>query len=628
MNYRVLFSFTMLVSMHAMNSIAADSLAIQENSPGICTMDGVVENDAAGYTGDGYINADAGVQTGVSWSFNVPVEGEYLFMWRYALGGGDITSRDGGLYVNNILLDTVLFPHSGSSDWSVWLFSDTIRAHLVAGLNTIRLGATTAKGLSNIDYFVIYGSGLEAAECLPAFSFSVSSNDPSKGSVSFSPEQALYDEGTEITVTATPNPGFFFHSWSGVESDTSAVFTFPISQKTDLTALFYEDGAIADPEASGYASIQHDNGTPYLLNGGGSGETVEPETLEELEVYLSSDAPLVIELSRHFTGTGEISVKSNKTLIGITDSAHIEGVKLSVADSRNIIIRDVTFSKVVTYDEIEINRSQNIWIDRCEFFTDREHDKDYYDGLLDIKNASSFITVSRSNFHDHFKAILISSGDDSYQDSVQRITFHHNYFHDCGSRLPSIRFGKAHLFSNFFENNQDAIHTRVGACVKVEHNYFRTVNGAVTTTQGFADFNPETNIFENSTYAQNIPECELQVPYPYEHLIEETNDLPSLIPSIVRVFEPQPSSITDKARSQTNLYVFPNPAQNELFLSPHLDIISRITVTVYAPTGQVMLRRQLKQGERKLNIGNLPSGIYMLLVQTDNHTSTTRFIKE
>jgi pectate lyase len=243
----------------------ADSLVIQENSLGICTMDGVIETDAGGYTGDGYINADPGINTGVSWSFNVTEPGIYKALWRYALGGSDVTSRDGGLYINNTLVDTVFFPHSGSSLWSVWLTTDTIVFDLQAGINAIRLEAVTAKGLANLDYMVIYGSGLSPAECLPSFPLSVTANDSSRGSVSRSPEQLLYDMGTRITVTASPNPGYFFHSWSGVESDTSSIFTFTIMQKTDLTALFYEDGTVADPDANCYATVQHDNGTPYLL---------------------------------------------------------------------------------------------------------------------------------------------------------------------------------------------------------------------------------------------------------------------------------------------------------------------------------------------------------------------------
>ncbi len=104
--------------------------------------------------------------------------------------------------------------------------------------------------------------------------------------------------------------------------------------------------------------------------------------------------------------------------------------------------------------------SRNIWIDHCELYSDLTHGKDFYDGLLDIKNESSFVTVSWSNIHDHWKASLISSGDEQVGDTVIRATYHHNYFHDCGSRLPSIRFGRAHVFDNYYLNNT------TGSCVE------------------------------------------------------------------------------------------------------------------------------------------------------------------
>ncbi len=563
---------------------STDSLVIQENNPGVCTYEGVIENDAGGYTGDGYINVDGGYDVGISWSVNAINPGTYNICWQYALGGSDTTSRDGALYINNVFIDTVVFRHSGSSQWSVWITTDTLNVDLKAGINSIRLSAVTAKGLSNIDYFVLYGSGLSPAECLPSFPISVEANNALAGTVSWEPVQPLYNKGTEITVTATSNPGYFFHSWSGEEASISNVYTFAIQQKTDLTALFYAEGTVADSGANGYASIQHDNGTPYMLTGGNAGITVEPTSLEELKSFLESDEPLVVNVSKHFIGEGEIAVNSNKSLIGINDSAHIEGLKISIADSRNIIIRNLTFSKVVTYDEMEINRSKNIWIDRCEFFTDRGHHKDYYDGLLDIKNASSFITVSWCNFHDHFKAILISSGPDSYQDSVQRITFHHNYFHNIGSRLPSIRFGKAHIFSNYYENIDDGIHTRLGACVKVEHNYFKNVDGAIKTSQGFLDMEPATNVFNNSPYTTTIPPCSFNVPYPYDHLIDNAELLPELIPPNVREFAPGTSGL-NKQRLHTDVKIFPNPCSDIITFEVNLKKNEEITIAIYNALG-------------------------------------------
>ena len=623
--------YILILSFVSINILGLDSLAIQENSLGICTMDGIIEADAEGYTGDGYINADPGINTGVSWSFNVTDPGIYKVLWRYALGGSDITSRDGGLYINNILIDTVIFTHSGSSLWSVWLTTDTILVDLQTGLNTIRLGATTAKGLANLDYMVIYGSGLSIAECLPSFPLSVTENDTSMGSVSFSPEQYLYDIGTEITVTAEPNPGYFFHSWSGVESDTSSVFTFNITQKTDLTALFYEDGTIADSNANCYASVQHDNGTPYLLTGGNTGETVEPSTLEELQTYLTSLESLIVNISRHFKGTGEINLKSNKSIIGINDTAHIEGIKISIADCRNIIIKNITFSKVIADDEIQINRAKNIWIDHCEFFTDRDHDKDYYDGLLDIKNASSFITVSWCNFHDHYKTILISSGDDSYQDSVQRITFHHNYFHDCGSRLPSIRFGKSHIFSNYYENDDDAIHTRLGACVKIEHNYFKNVGEAIEQSQAYVDMEPNTNIFVNSPYSTIIPSCMLEIPYPYVHLVDSASALPELIPSNVRILDIPLEGIGDY-QNLLKFSAFPNPCTDVLYFSFQLRQNAEIAIELFDMYG-VKIRTLLSKqsfnagnSEVQANTNEVKPGVYCCRIQTNNRLFSKKIL--
>lgn len=36
----------------------------------------------------------------------------------------------------------------------------------------------------------------------------------------------------------------------------------------------------------------------------------------------------------------------------------------------------------------------NVWIDHCELYSDLDHDKDYYDGLIDASHAADFITIS------------------------------------------------------------------------------------------------------------------------------------------------------------------------------------------------------------------------------------------
>lgn len=55
-------------------------------------------------------------------------------------------------------------------------------------------------------------------------------------------------------------------------------------------------------------------------------------------------------------------------------------------------------------DLIDIEEATQIWIDHNTFRNDGiTGDKDYYDGLLDAKRASDFITVSWNEFHDHVR---------------------------------------------------------------------------------------------------------------------------------------------------------------------------------------------------------------------------------
>jgi len=167
-------------------------------------MDGNVEASAAGYTGKGYANIDNGLDIGMSWSFDVETAGTYRVTWRYALDGGDQTSRNARLFKNNIAIsDTVEFPHSGSESWSEWLMTDTFEVEMAEGRNKIMLSSVTGKGLSNIDFFYIEGPGsITPSDCLLFFAFNVKSNNSEAGEVSYEPVQDFYTQGEEITATA------------------------------------------------------------------------------------------------------------------------------------------------------------------------------------------------------------------------------------------------------------------------------------------------------------------------------------------------------------------------------------------------------------------------------------------
>lgn len=614
-----------------------DGLIIQEETLGVCTMDGTVDSaaTAAGYTGKGYANIDNGVGAGMSWSFTVTTDGIYKVIWRYALGGADVTSRDAKLLLNNSFSgDTVKFPHTDSAYWNNYKLTDTVSLTMQAGTNKIHLFSITSKGLPNIDYFHIIGSGIEPAQCIPSFVFTLAASDTNFGKASYLPVKEFYNDGEEITVIATVKTGYFFHSWSGEESGTQNPLTFKIKKNTNLTALFYPDGTTMNAEIAGYATVQHDNGTPYILTGGAAGPVVDANTIFELIKYLGDDKPYTVRLSKFIKGNSatEIKIKSNKTFIGTNDTAHLEGIKIALEGARNVIIRNITFSKVLSNDLIELNAgSKNIWIDHCEFYTDRDHDdnEDYYDGMLDIKNESSFISVSWCYFHDHNKGILVSSGDGSYQDSIQRMTFHHNYFYNCNARLPSIRFGKAHIYNNYYEKCNTAINTRMNACVKVEYNYFYNAGTGIgmlySPIPGGVDLGE--NIFENTSHSDS-PTCELSVPYEYKSIVDSTEDLPEIITTNIRRYAGSSLSIHETNSDLFKLEGYPNPAENSITLSFQMNEVAVAAISVYNIFGNEELNTgkincTMGRNDLKLDISGLDKGIYFIRL-----TSGNKFVNE
>lgn len=60
------------------------------------------------------------------------------------------------------------------------------------------------------------------------------------------------------------------------------------------------------------------------------------------------------------------------------------------------------------------------------------------------------------------------------------VTYHHNYWTNVNSRLPSIRFGTGHIYSSCFEENPTSgINSRMGANVLVEDCYFLDTKDAM-----------------------------------------------------------------------------------------------------------------------------------------------------
>jgi len=493
----------------------------------------------AGWTGNGYIqNTD--LTSNVIYSAHAEGPCTATLLFHYAFGGSAVNLRDGNIIVNGVKIqvdtDNVLeFPYTAPADggkWNVYANTAAVSVSLIAGDNQIRLAPNAAnpsvKGLANIDYLQITGPGLRPGNNSTTFyKLAVSTQDPKLGSVSVTPVQDFYLGGSSVTVEATAAAGYQFESWTGNQPSTAANYTFNLTKDVALAARFLTAGTVQSPGLVGYGAVQDDNATPYVLTGGNPGQTVTATDLATLQTYLASPVPYVVRVSGLITSGSDtvstsINVASNKTIYGDA-TGHLKNVELKLS-GENYILRNLVVSEVVAADMyagtgndgIQLNGARHVWIDHCELFSSiavadaayTGEAKDYYDGLLDIKNGASFVTISNNYFHDHWKALLIGSGDDPANaptDGATRVTLHHNYFKDVNSRLPLIRYGKAHVFNNYFHGAtlqiDSTVNARCGAEVLVQGNYTENAKNTVAFLYDTSGFAPGTwNLLDNTYF--------------------------------------------------------------------------------------------------------------------------------
>ncbi|KAI1503470.1 pectate lyase [Biscogniauxia marginata] len=228
--------------------------------------------------------------------------------------------------------------------------------------------------------------------------------------------------------------------------------------------------SITDAADIGYAS--QNGGT----TGGAGGATTTVSDLASFTAAVESDEKLVIAVQGTITGDTKVRVASDKTIIGLPNSS-IKGVGLTVREASNVILRNLKISEVLAAqgDAITIQASSNIWADHLDLSSNLDHDKDYYDGLLDVNHGSEWVTISNSYFHDHWKASLVGHSDNNADEDTGHlhVTYANNHWSNISSRAPSIRFGTGHIFNSYYENILiSGINTRQGAQVLVESTVF------------------------------------------------------------------------------------------------------------------------------------------------------------
>jgi len=263
-------------------------------------------------------------------------------------------------------------------------------------------------------------------------------------------------------------------------SVAQATFASPVEERDNL----WKRASASDVANIGFAT--QGGGT----KGGVGGATVKVSTLADLTTALADDVAKIVIISGTITGDTVVKVGANKSVLGAA-GASLVGVGLRVLEKNNVIIRNLKISKVLASagDAIGIQQANNVWVDHVDVSSDMDHDKDYYDGLIDITHGCQYVTVSYSYIHDHWKSSLVGHSDNNGSEDVAlKVTFAHNYWKNLNSRGPSFRFGTGHVFNNYYYAMADGINTRDAAQLLVQNNVWDASCKAplYSTDAGFA----------------------------------------------------------------------------------------------------------------------------------------------
>lgn len=438
--------------------------------------------------------------------------------------------------------------------------------------------------------------------------------------------------------------------------------------------------------------------------GGEGGETVYPQTFTELKQYAEESAtPYIIVINKEITTDitayvdttsghlsnegatnaiattyGEIlKIGSNKTLIGDGDKGFLNRIGINIQCQQNIIIRNLRISlqdvpvdksgenKIVAFrngeevligdpDCISIQAdnenlpasdriSQHIWIDHCELYNypkSTEH-KDRYDGLIDAKNDTRFLTISWCHFHDHSKACLSGKGNSDNYDRT--CTWHHNFFENIkGSRLPLLRFGRHHYFNNYIKGCEDGINVRKDSNAYIENCYFEDTK---TPIFGKSSENGRATLVDNIFKSCNNlpPECvnvdgakqatlksDLQFEetdflpsqyYDYASVLNDAEELPSIVPAYAGVGKIGSLSAISSIKSESALRTYVSDGMLHIVGCPEGS-----KIYLYSCDGKLVSDGRADCYDTTIS-GRLQRGIYILHVIDPHGPAHTGKIK-
>lgn len=378
--------------------------------------------------------------------------------------------------------------------------------------------------------------------------------------------------------------------------------------------------------ADGWASVDSlaQNGT----TGGAGGDVVTVNTTLDFLFQINADEPRIIQVADTIELVAMVKVKSHKSIIGVDDHGVITGGGLNFDGVSNIIVRNILFEHSLD-DAINVqDESHHIWINHCDFTA-------AYDGLVDIKRGSDFITVSWNRFYNHVKTALLGHSDNNAAQDVGhlRVTYHHNWFDKTDQRHPRVRFSAlTHVYNNYFLNNSYGVGSTMNAEVLVENNYFENVNNPTlvgVAASGPGDLVEIGNIYDN---CPSRPQTRGEVPNPpYIYQADSAAAIPGLLMAKAgrAGFDGQvlpPTSVTEPTHNDLPstfelMQNYPNPFNPGTTIAFHLARKKHVNLTIFNTRGRqvaTLLDDKMEAGSHRVffDATALASGLYFYKLTT------------
>ncbi|KAG4098478.1 pectin lyase-like protein [Neocallimastix lanati (nom. inval.)] len=232
-----------------------------------------------------------------------------------------------------------------------------------------------------------------------------------------------------------------------------------------INGYYYDDGSLMTEEnlAPGFTFEKYMN--CFTEDGKEWLGTPECEEIEKLRK--NGMKPLQNQI--------KVKVTSNTSIIGNGDASRLEELVIQIGSVDNVILQNLSIQAPndlfpqwtmndgwsCKYDAIVIQSSTNVWVDNCLIDDGKrivENEPKYFgqnverhDGLIDIVKGSDLVTLSNNRFANHRKTILIGNSDSYTADRDHlRVTMYNNVFINCWQRMPRVRFGKVHIFNNYY----------------------------------------------------------------------------------------------------------------------------------------------------------------------------------